>query len=140
MNLRNAYLLSGLVLAVGGCKKEDAVVVPLTPVDIYLNLTLPEYQDLQATGGWLYLTGGSEGLIVYRNSPDAFTAMDRHCTYQAADLCHVTVDESGIIARDTTCCQSAFLLLDGSVTEGPAALGLKRYNTTFNGTTLHIFN
>jgi nitrite reductase/ring-hydroxylating ferredoxin subunit len=84
--------------------------------------------------------GGSQGIIVYRNGPDQFTAMDRHCTYQPENLCKVYVDDSQVIARDTVCCGSAFLLLDGSVTEGPAALGLKLYHTTFNGTTLHIFN
>ena len=127
------------MLLFAGCKK-DNIGVPLTNVDININVNLPEYADLAVTGGWVYLTGGSLGLIVYRNSPDQFTAMDRHCTYQPEDLCKVYVDDSQVIARDTICCGSAFLLLDGSVTQGPAALGLKRYNTTFNGTTLHIFN
>lgn len=141
MNARTLFLLPVTALLLqAGCKKEDNIGVPLTNVDIYVNINLPEYNDLTVTGGWVYLTGGSEGLIVYRKSPDEFTAMDRHCTYQPENLCHVTVDESGIIARDTTCCNSAFLMLDGSVTEGPAALGLKLYHTTFNGTTLHIFN
>lgn len=140
MNLRHSLLLIVPALLLhSGCKREN-VAVPLTEVDINLNLNLPEYNDLMVTGGWLYLTGGSEGIIVYRKSPEEFTAMDRHCTYQAESICRVTVDESGIIARDTTCCHSAFLLLDGSVTEGPATFGLKLYHTTFNGTTLHIFN
>ena len=123
-----------------GCKKEKKVDVPLVNVDININVNLPEYVDLTATGGWVYITGGSQGIIVYRNGPDQFTAMDRHCTYQPENLCKVYVDDSQVIARDTICCGSAFLMLDGSVTEGPAALGLKLYHTTFNGTTLHIFN
>jgi nitrite reductase/ring-hydroxylating ferredoxin subunit len=139
LRLLPALLTITMVLA-AGCKKEDKVDVPLVSVDITINLNLPEYNALLVTGGWAYITGGSEGLIVYRKSPDEFVAMDRHCTYRPEDLCKVYVDDSGVLARDTACCHSAFLLLDGSVTEGPAALGLKLYNTTFNGTTLRIFN
>lgn len=123
-----------------GCKKEERGGVPLAPVDISINVNNPSYADLAVTGGWLYLTGGSQGIIVYRTSPEAFVAMDRHCPYQPADYCRVVVDESEIIARDTACCNSAYLILDGSVTEGPSALPLKRYNTSFNGTTLRIYN
>jgi len=39
-----------------------------------------------------------------------------------------------------TCCHSKFQLYDGSVTNGPAVTPLKAYNTTFDGSTLHIFN
>ena len=123
-----------------GCKKDRDVVVPIVPVQIEINLNFPEYNALQVVGGWAYITGGSEGLIVYRRGQDEFTALDRHCTYQAQNLCRVTVDDSQVMARDTMCCQSAFLIMDGSVAQGPAALGLKRYNTTFNGTILRIFN
>lgn len=123
-----------------GCKKDRNINVPVVPVDIEINLNLPAYNALTVTGGWLYITGGSEGLIVYRKGPDEFTAMDRHCTYQPENLCKVTVDDSQVMARDTTCCHSAFLLMDGSVADGPAVLGLKLYHTTFNGTVLRIFN
>jgi nitrite reductase/ring-hydroxylating ferredoxin subunit len=129
-----------ILLLTPGCRKDKQVDVPLVNVDIEININLPEYNALAVTGGWAYVTGGSEGLIVYRKSPDEFTALDRHCTFQPEDLCRVTVDDSQVMARDTSCCHSAFLLLDGSVTEAPAVLGLKRYNTTFNGTILRIFN
>ncbi len=132
------FLLALCLLA--SCRKEQPGGVPLTTVDFQINVNNPAYVDLSAPGGWLYLTGGSLGIIVYRKSLEEFVAMDRHCPYQPAELCKVYVDESEVIARDTTCCGSAFLLLDGSVTEGPAALGLQRYNTAFNGTTLRIFN
>src|SRR5690606_17257614 len=99
-------------------------------------------------GGWAYITGGSEGLIVYRaldqpppgSDDDVFIALDRHCTYQSENVCRVTVYDSQVMARDTMCCNSAFQLMDGNVVQGPAALGLKRYNTIFNGTILRIFN
>ncbi len=123
-----------------GCKRERPGGVPLTQVDIAINVNNPAYVDLAVPGGWLYLTGGSLGIIVYRRSPDEFVAMDRHCPYRPEELCRVFVDDSEVIARDTLCCGSAFLITDGSVTQGPAALSLQRYNTSFNGTTLRIYN
>ncbi len=132
-----------MVLLVGafvGCKREERGGVPIAPVDISINVNNPAYADLAVAGGWLYLSGGSLGILVYRSTQETFVAMDRHCPYRTADLCRVSVDESELIARDTTCCNSAFLITDGSVVEGPAALNLQRYNTSFNGTTLRIYN
>ncbi|MEZ4757212.1 MAG: hypothetical protein R2817_10335 [Flavobacteriales bacterium] len=132
------YLLLGATIV--GCKREERGGVPISPVDISINVNNPAYADLAVPGGWLYLSGGSLGILVYRSTPETFVALDRHCPYRTADLCRVSVDESELIARDTTCCGSAFLITDGSVVEGPAALNLQRYNTSFNGTTLRIYN
>ena len=132
--------LTAMMFLAAGCKRERPSGVPLTTVDISINVNNPSYADIAVTGGWLYLSGGSMGLIVYRSGPDSFVAMDRHCPYRSAELCRVFVDDSEIIARDSVCCGSAFLVTDGSVVEGPAALSLQRYNTTFNGTTLRIYN
>ena len=109
-------------------------------VDISINVNNPAYTDLAVPGGWVYLSGGSLGLIVYRASNEQFVALDRHCPYQTAELCRVFVDDTEVIARDTACCGSAFLINNGSVTQGPSALNLQQYNTQFNGTTLRIYN
>lgn len=129
-----------LVMLLVACKREERGGVPISPVDISINVNNPAYADLAVTGGWVYLSGGSLGILVYRSSPESFVAFDRHCPYRTADLCRVSVDDSELIAQDTACCNSRFLITDGSVVEGPAALNLQRYNTSFNGTTLRIFN
>lgn len=139
----NRFLLfSSLVIALlsVSCKKESTTGVPPVQLDVSININLPEYLDLQVVGGWVYLTGGSQGLIVYRKNQDEFSALDRHCPYQPENLCHVFVDESGVIARDTACCHSAYLIMDGQPTEGPSSFPLKAYHTTFNGTMLRIYN
>jgi nitrite reductase/ring-hydroxylating ferredoxin subunit len=145
--MRQASMLPYLVLAGMGmlfmaasCRKPTTGGVPPVSVDISINVNNPAYADLAVTGGWLYLSGGSQGLIIYRSGPSEFVALDRHCTYQPANLCRVHVDSSQVIARDTSCCGSAFLITDGSLVQGPAALNLQRYSTTFNGTILRIFN
>lgn len=130
----------GACCLASSCRKPNAGGVPPVALDITINVNNPAYADLAVTGGWLYLSGGSQGLIVYRSGPQDFVALDRHCPYQTANLCRVFVDSSQVIARDTACCGSAFLITDGSVVQGPAAINLRRYNTSFNGTTLRIYN
>lgn len=134
-----AFLVLSALLLSSSCKKDRQDGVPLTGVDIAINLNLPAYNDLMVSGGWVYLTGGSQGLVVYRFA-DEFVALDRHCPYQPTELCRVFVDDGGITLTDTACCHSQFSMLDGSMLQGPAATGLRRYNTSFNGTVLRIYN
>lgn len=132
-------LLALSVLLWDGCKKDDGAV-PNVTVNIVLSTTDQSFNDLNAVGGWIYLIGGSRGLVVYRVSIDEFMAYDRHCTYNPSESCGiVSVDQSGVIAEDP-CCGSKFILTDGSVAGGPADIPLKRYSTSFDGNLLHIFN
>lgn len=127
-------------IAVAGCKKNDDNGVPIAAVDIYLYTNNPSFASLYAVGGWTYITGGVRGILVYRKSNTEFMAYDRNCTYQSSDPCAtVYVDATNILAVDT-CCNSKFSIYDGSVTQGPAGLPLKIYNTTFDGNVLHIYN
>jgi nitrite reductase/ring-hydroxylating ferredoxin subunit len=128
-----------LLFLQSGCKKDDDLV-PNVPVSISIYTTDPQFNDLNAVGGWIYLTGGSRGIVVYRFSMDEFMAYDRHCTYTPKESCAlISVDQSGVIAKDD-CCGSQFLLTDGTVLEGPASRPLKQYGTYFNGNLLRIFN
>jgi nitrite reductase/ring-hydroxylating ferredoxin subunit len=137
---RPQFLLALAVpMAMAACKKENNAGVPPVAMDISINVNLPEYVDLQVPGGWVYLTGGSQGLIVYRVNNDEFTALDRHCPVQPENLCHVVVDESQVVARDTACCTASFLIQDGQPLS-VSGISLRKYNTTFNGTTLRIYN
>ncbi len=125
-------------LLLSGCKKKDSTI-PNTYVDIYIDVTSTQYSGLSSVGGWVYLTGGEQGIIVYRKSIDEFSALDRSCSLQSDSCERVIVESSGITAIDSIC-KSKFLLTDGSPFQGPATVSLKQYNTSFNGTTLHIFN
>ncbi|MFL5766053.1 MAG: hypothetical protein ACJ77K_19060 [Bacteroidia bacterium] len=133
-----AVLLAGLLIS--GCKKENENGVPMMSVDTYLYTTSPSFVNLNAVGGWVYIAGGVRGILVYRKSISDFIAYDRNCTYHSSDVCAtVYVDASNIIAVDT-CCHSQFSIVDGTVLNGPAGLPLKQYNTTFDGSVLHIYN
>jgi nitrite reductase/ring-hydroxylating ferredoxin subunit len=129
-----------IILIIGGCKKDTNNGVPITPVDIYLYTNNPSFVNLNGVGGWVYVTGGVRGILIYRKSPSEFMAYDRNCTYQSSDACAtVVVDATNILATDT-CCHSKFSMYDGSVTQAPAGLPLKAYNTTYDGNVLHIYN
>lgn len=127
------------IVAFTKCKKDDNNRVPLTPVNITVNVNQPAYFNLQTVGGWEYLNGGSRGLLVYRYSADEFRAYDRHSPYNYEAGCRVMVDSTNIFAVDT-CSGSRFLLIDGSVERGPAGQPLTRYQTAFNGSILQIYN
>ena len=64
--------------------------------------------------------------------------MDRTCTYDPSTKWLLKVQSDNVTVKDT--CGSKFLILDGGVTNGPASQGLKTYGTTYDGTTLHIYN
>ena len=122
------------------CNKDENSNIPLVSVNYYINMSNPAYIKVSVPGGWMYLNGGSRGLILYRASNDAFKVYDRHCTYTPTNSCAVvSVDASNITAVDD-CCGSNFLIVDGSVTKNPANLPLKQYQTSFDGSVSHIFN
>ncbi|MDP4265878.1 MAG: hypothetical protein Q8880_00410 [Bacteroidota bacterium] len=127
-----------LIIPVNSCKKSDEVV-PNVSVDIYMNISSTQFTKLAAIGGWEYITGGVKGIIVYRKSQDEFIALERNCTYKPSNGCRIQVEKSGVTAIDS-CCMSKFLILDGSVLHSPATTPLKQYRTSFDGTTLHIYN
>ncbi len=115
-------------------------VVPNVYVNFTISIYDPEFISLTSPGNSITVTGGVNGILIYRISETDFAAYDRTCTYQVVENCQVKVDDSGVFANDTLCCHSQFLLLDGSVTKGPATYPLKRYNTSFNGTYLRVYN
>ena len=140
--MRSAFFSICMFLLLTGifsCKKDNQNV-PNTAVDFYIYTNNPSFINLNAVGGWTYITGGVRGILVYRKSNSEFMAYDRNCTYQSSTPCAtVSVDASNIIVSDT-CCNSKFSIFDGNVTQGPAGLPLKAYNTTFDGNVLHIYN
>jgi nitrite reductase/ring-hydroxylating ferredoxin subunit len=128
-----------IVLPSQQCKKDEDEI-PNAYVSFYIDVTSTQYSGLNNIGGYIYVTGGVRGIIIYRRSTDEFMAYERDCPYQPSNSCAlVEVDNSALMAVDS-CCGSQFLLLDGSVIQGPSTKMLKHYQTSFDGTTLHVFN
>ena len=121
-----------------GCENE---VYDFPQVDVNLNLYInnPEFFNIGAPGGWIYLNGGVAGILLYRKNLDEFIAYDRASTYNPVADCGITVDLDNTILQDP-CSDSQFLITDGSVIQGPASQALKRYNTNLYGNNLSIYN
>jgi Rieske Fe-S protein len=138
--MKKLFYIVLLAVVVNSCKKDSNNYVESVPVDIYLYTNNPSFINVSVTGGWVYITGGVRGILIYRKSDTEFMAYDRNCTYQSSQPCAtVVVDNTNIVAVDT-CCHSRFSMYDGSVYQGPAAAPLKAYTTTYDGSVLHIYN
>jgi hypothetical protein len=121
--------------------KEQNYPIPDVPVNVSINLDLPSYNALNAPGGFAYVTGGSRGIVVYRNF-DEFVALDRHSTYDSDKECAVVeVNPDNIFELIDTCSGSKYSISTGVVIAGPAQYALKRYQSYWDGAyTVTIFN
>ena len=109
-------------------------------VDIEIDLSLPEFSNLNTVGNSLFIEGGNKGIIIYRHSNYEYKIYDRNCSYEPNLECSYIDSVNSIIAF-CGCCSSAFLLdQNGSAANSPAVLPLKQYNYSLNNTLLHIFN
>jgi hypothetical protein len=142
MNRIKSIAAISLVLLLGSllsCRDRNNGRVPDVPVNISINILLPEFFDLTVTTGSVYLTGGSRGIIVYRKSDTEFVAIERHSTYLPENECAVIVKEDGLIIEDP-CSGSQWIITDGTLVQGPASLPLITYDTNYSPPILYITN
>lgn len=127
-------------VSLSNCRERtDEHTVPIVSVNVDIDVTLAQYNDLNFIGGWVYLNGGYNGLIAYRQSLETIKSYDRQAPYLVEDRCQVEVDSSGVSCTDP-CSGSEWLLHDGQLLGGPAVYPLREYNTTFDGQRLSIRN
>ena len=134
-------LFLSLILIIQSCKKNESHPnIPNVYVNLYLDINSTQYIELNSVGGYVYLTGGYRGILVYRVSVEDFIAFERTCPYDPdKDCARIEMEPSGLTTVDS-CCMSRYLILDGSVLRGPSTIPLKQYRTSFDGNILHIYN
>jgi len=137
--LRNSLILLALLIVTSGCRDRNTNRIPDVQVNIAINIYQPDFFNLTVPSGWVYITGGSRGIIVYRKSTNEFVALERHSPYQPEDNCAVMVDEDNVLVSDP-CSDSQWLITDGTIVQGPSAFALETYNTTFSDPILYITN
>ena len=120
------------------CQKEEDYIQNVV-VDINLNLTLPEFSDLQTVGNSVFITGGVKGIIVYRQGFDSYKTYDRNCSFEPSLSC-ARIDSVNSSIAICKCCNSKFLLSDGTPFDGPALLPLKQYQNNLSEDFLYIYN
>ena len=135
----NLFLI--LIILLFSCKKDKEDLVPYVYVDFNIYLTNPNFVNLNSIGNSVYVTGGVEGIVIYRKSQDEFIAIERCCSYIPADRRIVEKDSTGQ-ALICPYCNSRFSIFDGSVIKTPAKRPLTLYHTAFDpgNLSVHVSN
>jgi hypothetical protein len=136
---RFGFALITLLIITSGCRDRNTNRVPDVPVNIAINIYQPDFFNLTVPSGWVYITGGSRGIIVYRKSTTEFVALERHSPFQPEDNCAVVVNEDNVLVSDP-CSDSQWLITDGTIVQGPTAFALRTYQATFADPILYITN
>lgn len=132
-------------LVFSSCKKKKKAVqdnLPYQTVNITIYPNDPLNFKIQSVGGWMYINGGVNGIIVYRKTPNDFVALERTSTYLPNDAgAAVKVQSDNFTLRDTVS-NSKWQITDGAILSAPATQSLRLYNTLYdNGTgALYIRN
>lgn len=141
MRFFQAILLVLITFGMFSCRRDEPRI-PYVYVDFYINTTDPSFSALNAVGGWVYVTGGSKGIIIYRKTQNDFMAYERHCPYDPEASCsRLEVESSGLLIEDP-CCSSVYLITDGSPSSGPGTASgpVQQYHTSFDGMSIHVTN
>ena len=114
--------------------------IPYVKIDFVIYPNDVQYYRLNTYGGYEYLTGGVNGIIVYRIDEWNFNAFDRACPYDYEEKeSWLYVAPDGLRLIDSLC-GSTFNILDGNPLGGPTQYPCRRYNTRFDGVRLRIYS
>ncbi|UCG27965.1 MAG: hypothetical protein JSV24_01005 [Bacteroidales bacterium] len=140
-----------LFLTFSGCAKESEEIIPNTYVNFTIRLDDPQFIGLNSVGSAVIVTSSydgsnsagydNNGIIIYRASQDEFYAFDRTCTFDVELSIAIEIEDSGITAVCPECSSRyVFPNLGFPTEEGPSKNPLRRYNTHFDGTSVHVYN
>jgi hypothetical protein len=137
-------LCSVALFALVSCSKKSENVNNNPVPSVSVNLTLypndPLYFRIQTIGGWMYIAGGINGIIIYRKSQEEFMAIERTSSRLPDDSrAAVVVQKDNFTLKDTIS-QSEWRMLDAVVMKGPAEWPLRLYGTSYDGNSLVIRN
>ena len=138
--MKLAFYILSILFILSTCNTKDDYIQEVY-VDIIVDLNLPEYSDLQASGNSIFIEGGVEGIIIYHGVGNYYKVYDRNCSYEPSLSCS-QIDSVDAGIAYCGCCPSTFLLSNNAnVLNSPALLPLKSYNWSLgNNNILRIFN
>lgn len=114
--------------------------IPVVPFpDFVVNLSAPEYQPLQVTGGHKEINSiGVRGVIVYRVDASTYKVFERNCSYRPNEACATVNVHSSLLYMVDPCCNSSFSFPDGMPSGGLATRPLRQYASGLAGSQLTI--
>ncbi len=145
-SVKISFLLLCFITLASSCKKKNTNQVNSTGNSgFYVNYSIyastPEFFNISIPGGWIYISAGEKGIIVYRLSNTDFLAFERKCPHDGVNngnaIVKVQADNYNI--KDTIC-GSKFSIIDGQILQGPSTKPLYQYITYFDGNVLNIHN
>lgn len=133
------FAVSLAVFTVSCDSKLDNQIIINTHIDFTILPNSIEYQELNATGGYMYLSGSGDsyGIIVYRTQPDEFMAYDRKPFYNKNCPSNRLYVRLPYIVDD--CNNWEYKILDGYNMSGDGT-HVYWYQTEFDGTALRVYN
>lgn len=135
---RNFSIITLLVIGVlffAECKKKKKTVqdnLPYQTVNITIYPNDPLNFKIQSVGGWMYINGGVNGIIVYRKTTNDFVAIERTSTYLPNDASALAKVQSDNFTLKDTISSSKWQITDGAVLSGPATQSLRLYSTLYD--------
>jgi nitrite reductase/ring-hydroxylating ferredoxin subunit len=138
--MKNLQCILITILCLGACNKDNNEF-PQASVNLYLYPNNIEYNGLHIPGNSAKIEGGINGILIFHDFFDNYIAYDRACTNNPLSTCEqIDIDNEQTSNLKCSCCESEFFIFDGAVIKGPAQQALYRYQTTFDGLTLRVFN
>ncbi|MCQ2276247.1 MAG: hypothetical protein MJZ87_04825 [Bacteroidales bacterium] len=114
--------------------------IPYVKLDFTIYPNDVSYYQLNTYGGYVYVTGGVNGIIIYRLDEWTFFAYDRACPHDFENQeSWLWVAPDGLRMVDSLC-GSTYNILDGSVLSGPSQYPARKYNTRYDGVRLRVYS
>jgi hypothetical protein len=113
--------------------------IPNYPVNLSLNIDLPQYNELKyATGHFVDYSQGARGIVIF-NTGTGYNAFDLACPNQAYNTCSSPITIDGIEAKcNCNASENPYSLFTGQ--SGGQQYPLKPYHAELNGSNLVIYN
>jgi hypothetical protein len=133
-------LLSGLLIVILSCSKDQSNRIPDVVVNFQAPLTDPRISKLNSPGGVVTIDNiGVAGVIIYHSQFNGLVAYDRCSSVNPEKRCAVIIDNTGFTATDT-CSMAIFSLEDGNPAKPPAKRPLKAYKAFTSNGVLFVIN
>jgi len=134
-------LLFCLLISFISCEKNDTEdLLPDVPVDVYVNLNLPQFINLQAASGWVTTNDGIKGVFIQNigvGSPP-FKAFELACPNYD---CNSAMSFDGSLKFKCSCDKSEYSVIDGSPqTDGNSQFAREYRVVQLSTSTLKITN
>jgi hypothetical protein len=112
--------------------------IPNYPVNIEINITLPEYNALQfASGSYVVPYQGARGVVIFNTGNDIYVAFDLACPNQSFASCSSAMQVTGIEAK-CVCDNKSYLLYTGQ--SAGQQYPMKQYYVEKSGSSLYVHN